>query len=95
MLNLKQHCSNAFNLCDLSHLSTWHLSLLLEQYVDHILHAELGNLVVKPRAALHPETLNWSIWVRLQYQTFSCEIDKDLQDWFPLESMIAEIKLCV
>jgi hypothetical protein len=96
MHSLKLEGSSPLHLSDLSHLSVFQLAVLMEQYVDRILHTELGNLVVQTQAAKHPETLNWCIWVRVNgHKYFSCELKEHLQDWFPLESMIAEIKLCV
>lgn len=95
MYNLKLEGSSPSLLSDLNHLSVFQLAVLLEKYVNDILHAELGNLVVKCQAAKHPETLNWCIWVRVKEQLFSCELKEHLQDWFPFESMMTEIKLCV
>jgi len=96
MSNLKLEGSSPSHLSELSHLSVFQLAVLLEQYVDQILHAELGNLVVKTQAAKHPETLNWCIWVRVNgHKYFSCELKEHLQDWFPFDSMITEIKLSV
>lgn len=95
MHNLKLEGSSPSHLSGFSHLSVFQLSVLLAQGVDQILHEQLGNLVVKCQAAKHPETLNWCIWVRVKDQLFSCELPEHLQDWFPFESMITEIKLCV
>ena len=95
MHNLKLGGSSPSHLSDLSHLRVFQLAVLLEKYVDDILHVELGNLAVKTQAAKHPDTLNWCIRVRVNSQLFSCELKEHLQDWFPLDSMITEIKLSV
>lgn len=95
MNSLKLEGSSPSNLSDLAHLSVFQLAVLMEQFVDHVLHTELGNLVVKTQAAKHPESLNWCIWVSVKGQVFSCELKGHLQDWFPLHSMIIQIKLCI
>lgn len=95
MHNLKLEGSSPSHLSDLKHLSVFQLALVLEKHVDYILHEQLGNLAVLSQAAKHPETLNWCIWVRVHDSTFSCELPEHLQDWFPFESMITEIKLSI
>lgn len=95
MNSLKLEGSSPSHLSALSHLSGFQLAVLIEEHVDHVLRQELGNLAVKSQAAKHPETLNWCIWVRVQDGVFTCEIPGHLQEWFPLHSMITEIKLSV
>ena len=95
MSHLKPEGSSPSHLSELAHLNTFQLAVVIEQYVNHIINSEFGNVAVQTVAARSVEGPIWTIWCRVKGYTFSCDIPDHLYEWESLHSMITEIKLSV
>lgn len=93
MSSLKLGRSNRPGLSD---ENSFKLQVTIENAIENALREELGStIIVYASAGLDLARGIWMVRILADERFYRLELDQSLEDWWPLESLIAEIKLTV
>ena len=93
MSSLKLGRSNRPGLSD---ENSFRLHVTIENAIENALREQLGSTIfVYACAGLNVARGIWTVRILVDERFYRLELDQGLEDWWPLESLIAEIKLTV
>ena len=91
MSSLKLGRSNRPGLSD---ANSFKLQVAIENAIENALREELGSTIIV-YAGLDVARGIWTVRILVDERFYRLELDQSLEDWWPLESLITEIKLTV